>query len=895
MGQFKKIKKLHSKTNKISFPVPDFIGKSQSELDAMAKGMTEKLISDMRSGRISYSEITQPNYFENQAASKLQSLKSENQQLVNNLFDNPDALDHFDEINHYTYPAEVKVINGKTYITQKNCTTAVASNVSPSNPLYSYFTRNQSQQTHQTSPLFANPSNQVSASYYDRRYESYVPNYSPEVTIDQSVMDRLERQRQATVTIPVPKDDAEYIDQGQRTVYVPDFPSSHNFNSETDMQRNNFPTFTYQQPGSTSHVTVKKYNRTIITGPNGIPITTGSESESRWDNGQLVYNYYQPFGNTMEESWKHQERERLYWLFQQNSVSKEELTKWQHQQEQRLMDLAYRYNTTIEDIKEWQRKELDRYKILTNQYSTATSGMTEWQKQERGRLNWLIHQNSVTKEELERWQNENQGRLYDMAQKYQISYDELKQWQRNELDRLYAIFNKQNSEIENLKTWQKQEREHLNSIIQQHNVTVDQLQTTIQREQERLADLSKQYHVSVDSMEKWFKSELARLTEIINTQQEEMRRMTDWQKSERERLEMIVRQHNVTVEELNNQMQRDRNTLFDLSQKYHISIQELEDWQRRELERLKEIGSSNLEKQLKDWQLQERERLMNVIRQNDLTIEEFEKKIANDRYRLQNLASQNQIRVEEIEEWLKTELNRLQSEGLIKKVEKDLTDWQIRERDRLMAIVRQNELTIEELESKIRNDHSRLASLANHYHIRVEEVEDWLKKEVHRLQGEGLVKVEDLKEWQRNERQKLMQVVQQNEVTVEEFQQKMKKDKDRLQQMAWQYHVEVEEIEDWIKKEGDRLQSLGLIKQTHENYTDWQAEEHKRLLALIQQNEFTIDQLQQQITKDRQHIDDLAYVYNVRTEDITKWLNQELNRLNNQGLLKVKYKFHDVD
>ncbi|KAL5281169.1 hypothetical protein ACFFRR_004906 [Megaselia abdita] len=867
--------------------VPDFVGKTQTEIDAIARGMTEELISDMRSGRISYSDITKPNYFENQAALKLESMNA-NSQMFQNLYDNPDALKQFDEISHYTYPPEVKVINGKTYITQKNCTTATASNLNPSNPFYSYFQRNLSAQ--QTSPLFANPaSNQqmTSSSYFDRHFESFVPNYSPEVSVDQSVMERLERQRQANAVMP--KDDAEYIDQGQRAVYVGPNGPDYSFDSETDLQRNNFPT--YIQPGSTSHVTVKKYNKTIITGPNGVPITSGSESESRWDNGQLVYDFYQPFGNnsySLEESWKHQERERLYWLFQQNSVSKEELARWQHQQEQRLHDLAYRYNTTIEDVKEWQRKELDRYKVLTNQYSTTSTEQTEWQKQERGRLNWLIHQNSVTKEELEKWQNENQGRLYDMAQKYQISYDELKQWQRTELDRLYEIFNKQNTEIENLKIWQKQEREHLNSVIQQHNFTVDQLQTTIQREQNRLADLSKQYHVNVDSMEKWFKSELARLTEIINTQQEEMRRMTDWQRSERDRLEMIVRQHNLTVEELNSQMQRDRNTLFDLSQKYHISIQELEEWQRREISRLKEIGSRNLEQELKDWQVQERERLMNVIRKNDLTIEEFEKKITDDRSRLQMLAGHYQVQVEEIEEWLKKEVTRLQAEGLIKKVEKDLTDWQIRERDRLMGIVRQNELTIEELESKIRNDHSRLTDLANHYHIRVEEVEDWLKKEVHRLQGEGLVKVDDLKEWQKNEREKLLQIVQQNEVTVEEFQQKLKTDKDRLQQMAWQYHVEVEEIEDWIKKEGDRLQVMGLIKQTHENFNDWQTEEHKRLLSLIKQNEFTIDQLQQQVVKDRQHIDDLSYVYNVRSEDIYEWLKLELNRLNNQGLLKME-------
>lgn len=859
-------------------------------MDAIARGMTEELMSNMRNGRISYSEIVQPNYFENQAALKLESLNSNNQ-IFQNLYDSPDALSQFDEISHYAYPPEIKVVNGKTYITQKNCTTATASNIGPSNPFYSYI---KNYTSHQTSPLFASPAtNQqmVSSTFLDRNFESYVPDYSPQVTVDQEMMERLERQRQPAVVIPVPRDDAaEYVDQSHRTIYVLPNGADYTLDSQTEVQRNNFPKYSIQ-PGSTSQVTVKKFNKTIVTGPNGIPITSGSESESRWNNGQLIYNFYQPFGNssyTMEESWKHQERERLFWLFQQNSVSREELSKWQHQQEQRLQDLAYRYNTTIEEIEEWQRKELDRYKTLTNQYSTTSTELTEWQKQERGRLNWLIHQNSVTKDELEKWQNENQGRLYDMAQKYQISFEELKQWQRSELDRLYVIFNKQNSEIENLKMLQMQERDHLNTVIQQHNFTVDQLQLTIQREQNRLAELSNQYHFNVDSMEKWFKSELARLTEIINNQQEEMRRMTDWQRSERDRLEMIVRQHNLTVEELHSQMQRDRNSLFDLSKKYHISIQELEDWQRTEISRLKEIGSKHLEQELKDWQVQERQRLLNVIRQNDLTIEEFEKKITDDRVRLQMLAGHYQIQVEEIEEWLKKEVNRFQAEGLIKKVEKDLTDWQIRERDRLMGIVRHNEFTIEQLESKIRNDHSRLIDLANHYHIRVEEVEDWLKTEVHRLKGEGLIKVEDLKEWQKNEREKLLQIVQQSEVTVDEFQQKLKTDKTRLQQMAWQYHVEVEEIEDWIKKEGERFQVMGLIKQTHENFTDWQTEEHNRLLSLIKQNEFTIDQLQQQIIKDRQHIDDLSYVYNVRSEDVYEWLKHELNRLNNQGLLKME-------
>lgn len=66
--------------NKICAIIPGFVGRSQEEIDAIAKEMTTQIIADLQSGKLVRSQINQPNWFENQVAQKLIELRKHHQE-----------------------------------------------------------------------------------------------------------------------------------------------------------------------------------------------------------------------------------------------------------------------------------------------------------------------------------------------------------------------------------------------------------------------------------------------------------------------------------------------------------------------------------------------------------------------------------------------------------------------------------------------------------------------------------------------------------------------------------------------------------------------------------------------------------------------------------------------
>lgn len=113
-----------------SFPAPilKVSGKSESQLDAVISEVSQQLVTDMRQGITSYSTIAQPNFFEAKAAELLERFaggeSASLQQTVGLGPFQPVDLSGFDEVKNYAYPAEVKVIDGKTYVVHRNCTEA---------------------------------------------------------------------------------------------------------------------------------------------------------------------------------------------------------------------------------------------------------------------------------------------------------------------------------------------------------------------------------------------------------------------------------------------------------------------------------------------------------------------------------------------------------------------------------------------------------------------------------------------------------------------------------------------------------------------------------------------------------------------------------------------------
>lgn len=53
-------------------------GKTQEELDIIARNMTLQILDEMRSGKLARNQINQPNWFENRVVQKLEELNKEN-------------------------------------------------------------------------------------------------------------------------------------------------------------------------------------------------------------------------------------------------------------------------------------------------------------------------------------------------------------------------------------------------------------------------------------------------------------------------------------------------------------------------------------------------------------------------------------------------------------------------------------------------------------------------------------------------------------------------------------------------------------------------------------------------------------------------------------------------
>ncbi|KAH8350310.1 hypothetical protein KR084_005751, partial [Drosophila pseudotakahashii] len=829
-------------------------GRSSSQLDVLSYEISEQLVMDMRRGITTYNTIAQPNFFEAKAAELLELYaKSESasvQQTVGFGPFQPVDLTGFDEVKNYAYPAEVKVIDGKTYVVHRNCTEAKKlSGFRGAAELNQGFLEH----------------GQIS-----------VPHSS------------------TTTTITRKKTIHDWVRENME-------PSVVGYNSvvnvDGQLAKSAYNQMASTSPGVSSTMSIHSFNKTITTNPDGTSSVGGSKSQQRWHDGKLIFDQRQPFGQTTvsrDEQWKREERERLFWYL----TTPQRLNDWQQQQEERLIGVAQRYKITLSVLKEFHRRELDRYLALLAQYQPQVQDTSGWQRQERGRLDWLIHQNGFTVQEIERWQNENERKLSQAAQQHGISLNELRQWQSQESQRLFVPFSKLDESLEpqtsysyrsssSLTEDNTKEQTRLEELIRQHNSTITALQNSIKNDQQRLKNLSIKYQGDMQSQTHWLRGEVARIGELIKDQNEQVSKITAWQSSERSRLKNILLQHRGSVDEVQQRINQDRNYLQSLATKYQVTVEELEKWQHEELQRLKVSGQQQLEDHIKNWQTLVSTNLRDIVSQNHLTIEEFQNFIINDRGHLEEMARMYKVKVEEIEQWIKIQLKELQSEGLLKGIEKELIQWQQAERERLQVIVQHNTLTVEQLETKIKNDQEHFFQLAEKYKINVEDIQDWLKKEMLRLQKEGLVKAETLKDWQENERSQISLLVQQNKFSLDEFERKMLSDRSRLQDLSNTYNVKVSEIEQWIKSEGDRLQHEGYLRMETQ-LNNWQKIEHQRLLDLINKNNLSIEEIESKIGRDQTHLYSLAQQHQVRVEEIEQWIKQQIQKLQDQGLLEMQ-------
>ncbi|XP_044316724.1 tiggrin isoform X2 [Drosophila rhopaloa] len=845
-------------TSSWSASILELTGRSPAQLDVLSSEISQQLVADMREGITIYSTIAQPNFFEAKAAELLERYaggeSASLQQTVGLGPFQPVDLSGFDEVKNFAYPAEVKVIGGKTYVVHRNCTEATR-----------------------------------------------LSGYGSSAQLNQEILRPDQTSlplSSTTTTITRKKTIQNWVRENME-------PSVVGYNSVVNvdgkLENNAFNQMASASPGASSTVEIHNFNKTITMNLDGTSSIGGSESQQRWQDGKLVFDKQQPFGHLKiprDEEWKREERERLFWYL----TTPQGLDDWQQQQEERLLGVAQRYQISLPMLKDFHRHELERYQALQVQYQPQVQDKSVWQRQERSRLDWLIHQNGFTTQDINRWQNENERKLAQTAQQHGISQNQLLQWQREELQRFYVYLNQVNESLlpqvpsvtqttfptsSSLSEENTMEQQRLVELIRQHNATIAALQNSIKTDQQRLKNLSIKYQGDMQSQTQWLRGEVARIGGLIKDQNEQVTKITAWQSSERNRLENILQQHRGSVGEMQQRMNRDQNYLQNLATKYQVTVEELEKWQYEELQRLQVRGQQQLEDHIKDWQASVSTNLRDIVGQNQLTIEEFQNSIINDRSHLEEMGRIYKVRVEEIEQWIKSELKKLQSEGLLKEVERELKSWQQKERERLQAIVQHNSLTVDELETKIKNDQDHFFKLADKYKISVEDIQDWLKKELLRLQSEGLVKAETLKDWQQNERAQISLLVQQNKYSLDEFERKMLTDRTRLQELSNTYNVKVSEIEQWIKSEGDRLQHEGQLRMESQ-LNNWQKIERQRLLDLINKNNLSIEEIELKIGKDQTHLYSLAQQHQVHVEEIERWIKQQIQKLQDQGLIEMQ-------
>lgn len=418
-----------------------------------------------------------------------------------------------------------------------------------------------------------------------------------------------------------------------------------------------------------------------------------------------------------------------------------------------------------------------------------------WKREERERFFWFLSSGNISPQSLDVWQRQQEDRLLALATRYQITLDEVHEWHRKELERYRLLLAQYSAQTTDSTNWKRMERGRLDWLIHQNSVTREDLERWQRENIDKLSNIARQYQITVDELKTWQIEELNRLYVYFNDQNHSMIGTGSLiRNTEQERLDALIRQHNATIDQLQNSIKLDQQKLMELQNRYKGDVQGMEQWLRDEMARLTGIITEqrNQVTRVTEWQRSERERLENIVKTHRGSVGSIDGQLTKDRAYLQNLANKYQISIEELERWQKQEIDRLQMESQIQ-IEMDIKEWQKREHENFKKIITKNDLTIEEFQSQIVNDRQRLENLARTYHVQVAEIENWLKQEVQELKNEGVLQEikKELEEWQQQERQRLLILVQHSDATVQDMELKIQTDKSHLNELAAKYKIQV--------------------------------------------------------------------------------------------------------
>lgn len=343
----------HEFSSGSTFDFPSFAGKSKEELDMITRQMTEKMIADMKSGKLLYSQIAQPNYFESQAAQQLESMSQSRdftsqqqqtedvQQQSQDVFGAEDFrqvpqtiggggyhrtsekkhfeytssshggyqpiptyatevedLNRREEQSSVAYPTTVTIIGGKRYVTKKNCSTSSSTHGSRS-PFYTNYRTRTSQDIQKildhgrTVPIVVDQSqssyNKEDSTYSKQQEQQAVPVYPGSYFTD----DHYDSQLSQSVDQNIP---AQSQVQGQTT--------ETRESSQYNRHYRPIPVGGTSQTITSSSTTVREREnqRIPVVIPSQQTITSSSESFSQTDSQRQIPVVYPSSSSTHRES-----------------------------------------------------------------------------------------------------------------------------------------------------------------------------------------------------------------------------------------------------------------------------------------------------------------------------------------------------------------------------------------------------------------------------------------------------------------------------------------------------------------------------------------------------------------------------------------------------------------
>lgn len=284
--------------------IPGFAGRSQEEIDQIAKEMTSQIIEDLQSGKLARSQINQPNWFENQVAQKILELQKHHQeQYQQNVYR---ATSRFHE-NQGTYNRDVQQQQENVFnnddLTQVQQSVFDQRQHQQQGNFYQQQSQNQQHTIYTRPPQgYYNTQTTNRESTNEERFRTVYP--TPIVVTNSAKEERNFTSSSSTASVPQVNiynqygrrdketEDAEYIHNQQLPTVIPSYNRSYHEQKEyEERHRNTYRPVTYPTR-QTTYETEDEQRTVEVYTPVPVPATNNRHSiYNHVEESDVVPNY----------------------------------------------------------------------------------------------------------------------------------------------------------------------------------------------------------------------------------------------------------------------------------------------------------------------------------------------------------------------------------------------------------------------------------------------------------------------------------------------------------------------------------------------------------------------------------------------------------------------------